>query len=79
MNIVVRNVDDAVFRKLKSKAVDEGVSVGRALNQAMLEWVTRLQSANKKPALLDFKPIRCGPGNEKVSLEIDQIVYGVER
>lgn len=80
MNVVVRNVEEAAFRKLKAKAVEEGLSVGKAINQAIYAWLGKLEKPNarKRPALLGFKPIRCGPGNENVSQEIDRIVYGVE-
>ena len=79
MNIVVRNVDETVFRKFKAWAVEEGLNVGKALEFALSEFLKKQKPALKRPAtIFDFKPIKCGPGNERVSMEIDKIVYGAE-
>jgi len=76
VNLVVRNVDDVVFRKFKVKAVEEDLNLGHALNQAMIVWVNLAARRKKRAPLLDFKPFDFGKGSEHTSEQIDAIVYG---
>lgn len=79
MNIVVRNVDKTVFRKFKAWAVEEGLNVGKALEFALREFLQKQEPVVKRRAtIFDFKPVSCGPGSERTSVEIDKIVYGGE-
>lgn len=79
LNIVVRNVDETVFRKFKAWAVEEGLNVGKALEFALREFLKKQRPAVKRPAtIFDFKPVSCGQGSERTSMEIDKIVYGAE-
>jgi len=75
MNITVRGLDEAIFRKFKAKAIGEGMKLGEALTQAMKLWI---EQKNLKPklSLLDIKPFNWGVGTEKASVEIDQVLYG---
>lgn len=75
MNITIRNLDDALFRKFKSEAVSENVKLGTALNQAMRQWISIAKKTNKNKLGL-IKPFDWGKGSEKVSMEVDRIVYG---
>jgi len=78
LNIVVRNVDENAFRNLKVKAVEEGLSLGKAITQAIRAWVNKPLPPKRRAPILDFKPVDCGPGSERTSMEIDKIVYGAE-
>lgn len=75
MNITIRGLDEGVFRRFKAKAVEEGMKLGEALTQAMEMWV-RQRSLKPKASLMDIRPFNWGEGTEKVSIEIDQIIYG---
>jgi hypothetical protein len=75
MNLTVRELDEAVFRKFKARAVEEGMKLGEALTQAMEMWI-KLSKVRKKGSLLDLETFNWGKGTEKVSAEIDTITYG---
>lgn len=75
MNVTVRGLRESVFRKFKARAVEEGMKLGDAVTQAMDMWIKQRRS---KPRLnlLDLEPFDWGKGTKKVSLQIDQILYG---
>jgi len=73
VQLSVRDVDEGVFRQFKEKAVREGMPVGKALNMAMSMWVW---DNKKRVRLTDLKPMNFGKNSEKLSEEIDKIVYG---
>ena len=75
MNITIRDLDESVYRRFKAKAVEEGLKIGEAMTQAMELWI-RQRSMKPRGSLLDIKPFSWGKGTEKVSIEIDQILYG---
>lgn len=74
MDATIRNLDDDAYRALKAKAALEGKSVGEALNEAIRAYVGRPRG--KKHSLRDIKPVDFGPGTERLSEEIDDILYG---
>ncbi len=39
VNATIRGLDEAIYRRLKAKAIEEGLNVGRALTQAMKAWM----------------------------------------
>jgi plasmid stability protein len=75
MNITIRNLDASVFRKFKARAVQEGMKLGEAVAQAMDMW-TKRGTAKQRGRLLEIEPFDWGEGTQKVSVEIDQILYG---
>jgi len=75
MNITVRGLDEAVFRRFKAKAVEEGLKLGEAVTQAMEMWI-KMRSVKPKASLLNIEPFNWGEGTERVSVEIDRILYG---
>lgn len=77
VNITIRGVNERVFRRFKAKAVEEGMKLGEAITQAMEMWI-RERSVKRKASLLDIRPFNWGEGTEKVSVEIDRILYGGE-
>jgi len=78
VNITIRGLNEAVFRRFKAKAVEKGMKLGEAVTQAMEMWVSR-RSAKPKARLLDIKPFNWGSGTEKLSVEIDRLLYGEEQ
>ena len=41
MNVSIKNVDEAAFRKLKATAAEQGKSMGAALTEAILVWTDK--------------------------------------
>jgi len=74
MNITIRGVDEKIFKEFKAEAAREGKKIGEAMNEAMRVWLMRRRA--KKLRLLDLKPSDWGEGTERLSVEINQIIYG---
>ncbi len=74
MQLSVKNVDMEIFREFKAESARVGLPVGGALTLAMQSWLQK----RKKPKLsiLDYKPTSWGKGTERVSEQIDEILYG---
>lgn len=74
MQLSVKNVDKEIFKEFKAESTRVGLPVGGALSLAMQLW---LQRKRKKPkmSILDYKPWSWGKGTERVSEEIDKILY----
>ena len=72
-DISIRGVNEDIFKEFKAKAVEDGMTVGQALNLAMENWAWK---SGKKRSILDFKPTNWGKGTERTSEEIDEILYG---
>ena len=75
MNLTIRGLSEPVFRKFKGKAVEEGMKLGQALTQAMDMWITHGMD-KRKLSLLNLETFDWGKDTEKVSVEIDRIIYG---
>jgi len=73
--IGVREVDEEIFRKFRAKAVEEKLNLGDALNLAMKKWLAEEKKKKDPRNLLKVKPFNFGPGNEKLSEEIDKVLY----
>ncbi|MBS7635655.1 hypothetical protein KEJ34_09320 [Candidatus Bathyarchaeota archaeon] len=78
VNITIRGLNEEVFRRFKAKAVEEGMKLGEAFTQAMEMWI-RQRETEHRTSLLEIKPFDWGEGTERVSIEIDQILYGEKR
>ena len=75
MNLTIRGLNDSVFRRFKAKAAEEGMKLGEALTQAMDMWI-RHSTDKRELSLLDLETFDWGKDTEKVSVEIDRIIYG---
>jgi len=73
MDTTIRNIDPFVYKKLKTKAAQEGISIGEAVTKALSEW---LGLAKKKTgSVIDIKPEHFGYQYRNLSEEIDEILY----
>lgn len=79
MDTTIRNLDDDAYRKLKARAAREGRTMGQMVNEAIRAYLARPESTEEGGSLLDITPEAWPTGNERVSEEIDGIVYGVEK
>ena len=81
--IGIRDVDEETFRKFKVMSVEEKMKLGVALTMAM-KYFLKKEAHRKKHKktvqhLLEVKPFDWGPGTEKTSEEIDEILYGSKK
>lgn len=79
MDTTIRNLDRAAYRALKARAALEGRTIGAAMNQAIRAWLARPDPGRKTASFFDLKPEDFGDGNERLSEEVDVVVYGVRR
>ncbi len=77
MDTTIQNLDDDAYRELKARAAREGRTMGQMVNEAIRSYLARPESAGEEGSLLDITPEQWPVGNERVSEEIDAIVYGV--
>lgn len=71
----IRNLDEDLYRKLRARARQTGMTVGEAVNIAMRSYLARPEVA-KTGSLTKLVPEPFPHGNERLSEEIDAVVYG---
>ena len=76
MDTMVRNLDEAAYRELKARAALAGKTIGETLTDAIWSYVGRPGPGRKTGSVLDLRPERFPKGNERLSEEIDTVVYG---
>ncbi|MCZ7380284.1 MAG: hypothetical protein O8C64_01720 [Candidatus Methanoperedens sp.] len=78
MDTTIRNIDPFVYKKLKTKAVEEGISIGEAVTKAISEWLG-LSEKKKKRSIIEIEPEHFGYQYRNLSEEIDEVLYKQER
>jgi plasmid stability protein len=78
MDTTIRNLDEQVYRALRARAVIQGRNVGDLLNEAMRAYLAR-SAGQGRSTLRALRPEPFPEGNERLSQEIDAIVYGDRR
>ena len=63
MNVIVRNVNDEVWRKARIKAINAGVSMTRVIQELIEMWA----SGEVKIDTDEIKPKKKGSKNEGIS------------
>ena len=79
MDTTVRNLDAKAYRALRARAVLEGRTVGELISEAIRVYLARAAPKRGGGTLRALRPEPFPEGKERLSLEIDAIVYGVER
>jgi hypothetical protein len=79
VDTTIRDLDEQAYHDLRDRAVLEGRTVGELLNDAIRAYLARAPKQERTLSLRDWKPVDFPPGNEGLSREIDDIVYGVKR
>jgi len=79
MGTIVQNLDEQAYEALCRRAIAEGRDVGDLLNEAMLSYLAQPGRARRRSTLRDLRPEPYPEGNERLSEEIDAIVYGDRR
>ena len=73
MDTTIRNLDQQAYREARARAVLEGRTVGDVVNYALRSYLKRsVPKGNRSLAELRPEPFP----DERVSREIDEIVYG---
>ena len=78
MDTTIRNLDPRAYRALKAQASLEGKTIGEAVNEAIRAYVSWPGRRAKSGSLGSLIPEEFPPGNERLSEEIDAIVYGTD-
>ena len=79
MDTTIRNLDEEAYRALRARAVLEGKTVGELINHAIRTYLARTGVPQRRGSLRDLKPEPFPKGNERLSVEIDAVVYGTRR
>ena len=77
MDTTIRNLDPRAYRALKAQASFEGRTVGDAVNEAIRAYVAWPGRRDKNGSLRSLQPQELPPGNDRLSEEIDSVVYGI--
>lgn len=76
MDTTIRNLNEEAYRRLKAHAALTGKTIGEAINEAIQGYLARTPSSERRGTLRDLQPERYPEGTERLSEEIDHIVYG---
>jgi len=79
MDTTVRNLDEQAYRALRARAVLEGRTVGELISEAIRSYLGRAAVKRGRATLRALRPEPFPEGNERLSSEIDTVVYGVQR
>lgn len=76
MDTTIRNLDERLYRRLKARAALEGRTIGSVVNEALAVYLARPEPERGPYGWDDLQPLDLPAGNERLSEEIDAIVYG---
>ncbi len=76
VDTTIRNLDERAYRELKARAALEGKTMGEMVNEAVRAYLARPEFLSKRGSLRDLRPELYPEGTERLSEEIDDIVYG---
>ncbi len=74
IQITVKDVDEKTFQEMKAVAVKNKIKVGRALTLAMHTFLSQMQKPRAR--LADVRSFQGSKGTERVSEQVDEILYG---
>ena len=78
VNTTIRNLDQEVYRQLKARAARRGQTMGEAVNEAIRFYLAVPSPHERHGSLFDLEPEIYPQGSERLSEEIDQVVYGID-
>jgi plasmid stability protein len=76
MDTTIRNLDEQAYRDLKARAAFEGKTMGQAVNEAIRAYLAGPGARRGTRSLEELRPELYPEGNERLSDEIDEVVYG---
>lgn len=77
MDTTIRNLDERAYRELKAFAALQGRAIGEVISDAIRAYLRSAPAPQRDGTLADLEPERYAPGTERLSEEIDAVVYGV--
>jgi hypothetical protein len=72
-------IDERAYQAFMKRASAQGRDVRDLLNEAMRAYLARPENGVQRSTLRDLKPEPFPEGNDRLSQEIDSIVYGDRR
>jgi hypothetical protein len=75
VDTTIRNLDERAYRELKARAALTGRTIGDLVNEAIRAYLARPAPVGRG-SLRDLVPEPYPEGTERLSEEIDAIVYG---
>lgn len=76
MDTTIRNLDETLYRRIKAQAALEGRNIGALVNEAIRAYLAPGRFG-PPVSIRDLEPEPYPDGNERLSEEIDSIVYGI--
>lgn len=76
MDTTIRNLDERAYRELKAQAALSGKTIGELVTEAIRCYLARPSALAKRGTLRDLTPEAYPKGNERLSEQIDAVVYG---
>jgi hypothetical protein len=76
MDTTIRNLDEAAYKELKARAARTGQKIGELVNEAIRCYLARPGVQPKRGSLRDLTPEAYPRGSERLSEQIDAVVYG---
>ena len=76
MDTTIRNLDEAAYRDLKARAAITGRTIGDLLNEAIRCKLARPGGGARRWTLRDLGPELYPEGSERLSEQVDDVVYG---
>jgi plasmid stability protein len=76
MDTTVRNLDEQAYRELKARAALEGRPIGETLSEAIRVYLRTAPVLPRDGSLAELRPEPYAAGTERLSEEIDAVVYG---
>ncbi|MGH7266998.1 MAG: FitA-like ribbon-helix-helix domain-containing protein [Candidatus Rokuibacteriota bacterium] len=77
MDTTIRNLDETLYRALKARAALAGKTIGEIANEALRAYLASPAFPPRTGSLRALTPEPYPPGSERLSEEIDALVYGV--
>ena len=79
MDTTIRNLDEGAYREMKARAALTGRTIGELVTAAIRCYLARPSALTKRGSLRDLTPDAYPKGNERLSEQIDAVVYGASR
>lgn len=76
MDTTIRNLDETAYRRLKARAALDGRTIGETVNEAIRAYLATPGASARTGSLSDLRPRPYPPGNERLSEDVDTVVYG---
>lgn len=76
MDTTIRNLDETTYRALKAQAALSGKTIGETVNEAIRAYLATTDPFPKTHTLRELRPRAYPEGNDRLSEEVDAVVYG---